>query len=60
MAMKIANIAIMPYSFGDNRRAMIRPMMKFTPAVEKRSKELQITPLIVFFFSDSDIMDEFL
>ena len=60
MAMKIDNIAIMPYSFGDNRRAMIRPMMKFIPAVEKRSKELQTTPLIVFFFSDSDMMVEFL
>ena len=48
------NMAIIPYSSGDNNRAIIRPIMKLTPAVEKRSIPLQSTPLTVFFFNEAD------
>ena len=51
IAMNIANIAMIPYSSGDNIRAIIRPIIKFTPAVENRSNPLHTTPFIVFSFS---------
>lgn len=57
--MNIANIAMIPYSSGDNIRAIIRPIIKFTPAVENRSNPLHTTPLIVFLLVNQTFMKLF-
>ena len=53
IAIKIAIIAIMPYSVGVSKRARTRPTRKVTPELAILSTKLHPTPLSVFFFNDS-------
>ena len=55
MAIKIAIIAITPYSAGVNKRARISPTKKVIPELAILSIKLQVTPRTVLFFSDSAI-----
>ena len=52
--MKIAIIAIMPYSAGVKRRANIRPTKKVTPELDMLSIKLHFAPWTALFFKDSD------
>ena len=56
IAMNIASMAIMPYSLGDNIRAITKPITKLTPAVANRSIPLHAIPFKVFPFNYSDII----
>lgn len=52
-AMKIAIMAIMPYSAGVKRRANIRPTKKVTPELDMLSIKLHFAPWTALFFKDS-------
>ena len=51
MAIKIVNMAIMPYSSGDNIRAKTRLTRKEIPELDMLSIKLHPTPFAVLFFS---------
>ena len=52
-AMKIAIMAIMPYSAGVKRRANIKPTKKVTPELDMLSIKLHFAPWTALFFKDS-------